>query len=84
VVHADAVLAACRLSGLSALEAHYAGVVELSQSLCVRGGIMRKNSRFERFAYRRAAAMICGVFVSLMPGDGSLTLSAIDDLSDRT
>jgi hypothetical protein len=76
-------LLAYRLAGLSALEAHYAGVVALSQSGCVRGGIMRRNWKFERPADRRAAAMVRGVFVSLMPGDGSLTLSDVGSRRSR-
>jgi hypothetical protein len=35
-----AMLLAFRLAGLSALETHYAELVALTQSGCVRGGIM--------------------------------------------
>lgn len=70
-------LGARRVAGLSVFEAHFAGVIALSHSGCVRGGIKRRNWRLERPADRRAAAMVRWVFVSLMPGDGSLTLSDV-------
>jgi hypothetical protein len=68
---------------LSALEAHYAGVVALSKFGWVRGGIIRRNWRSERPADRRAAAMVRGIFVSLMPGGGSLTLSDVGSRRSR-